>query len=524
MKKKLFLALIIATLFVCIFAISASAITQAEADKYYYDKVYVTADGQHELALYEKSGDTYYPLVWFAYDVLGEDGTTVVETKYVKARYEDISVYSEAPSQGRFNGVYYEYTDENGNQIVLNSSNAVLINMRGVATRTIGSGGQGNGTNITILKFEWSKSGYPSFSSKLEAVYTPLSMVEITGYTPNSVRILDYDRHHGSVTVQRGAFQNSKAKVVFIPGGSTFSGNDQFKDSQLETIIFGAGTKNITISGYTFSGANSLKRIYWLGTKAELDTITVNETSNNGYWNLTHISFENYLLLSDEEKQAGKYLVYETPECFALGHLTESINDCVDKCTICDEIVVNHSEDAELTTTIVYESFGKDGEKVTACQNDGCTYNVTEKLDALVECLGYSAPIDGSDGFTIKYRVNSDAIVNYTTETGKEVSYGLFVVTKASLGDNDVFAEDGTLANGVLTADVTNTDYVILSLKMLGFTKEESKTLDFAIGAYVITEKEEVKEFAYIQAGDVSEGEKYNFTTYEKIISALPNE
>ena len=197
MKKKLFLVVLMVSLFACIFAIGVNAITQAEADEAYYDKVYVTADGTKTLPLYEKVGDTYYPLAWFAYDVLGEDGTTVVETKYVKAHFEDVTCYSEVYSQGRFNGVYYEYTDENGNEMVLNSNHAVLLNLRsGVMSNTMNSNGTQKATNITIKTFEWSKSGYPSFT-KLEAVYMPLSATSVGAYPPSSIRVLDIDRHYG---------------------------------------------------------------------------------------------------------------------------------------------------------------------------------------------------------------------------------------------------------------------------------------------------------------------------------------
>ena len=511
MKKKLFLALIIATLFVCIFAVSASAVTQAEADKYYYDKVYVTADGQHELALYEKSGDTYYPLVWFAYDVLGEDGTTVVETKYVKVRLEDVTCYSYMPGQGRFNGVYYEYTDENGNKMVLNTSNAVLLNLRGVMSKTMRSDGSNQSTNVTLKTFEWTTSyGFPGYTSKLEAIYIPLSATNIS--VPNSVREIGIDRHHGPVTIAKGAFQNSKATVVYIPGGVSLGGNDLFKNSKLETIIFGAGTKNINIQGFSFDGANSLKRIYWLGTKADLDTITVAENNNGGYWKLTHISFENYLLLSDEEKQAGKYLVYETPECFALGHLTEAINDCVGQCTICNETVVNHSKDAELTVNAVYADYAQEGKKVTTCTNAGCTYYAEEELEALIRCDGFSTEEEGT-GIVVGYHVNETAIKTYTELTGKTVKYGLYAATKTALKDNEIIGEDGKPTEGAVKAEV-NEGFIALELKICGIT---DTTALFAMGAYLEISDGVTTEYKYIEDGEPAEGEKYCFVSYDSV-------
>ena len=513
MKKKLFLALVIATLFVCIFALSASAVTQAEADKYYYDKVYVTADGQHELALYDKEGDTYYPLAWFAYDVLGEDGTTVVETKYVKVRFEDVTVYSEEYTQGRFNGVYYEYTDESGNTIVLNSSNAVLLNLRGgVMAKTMNSSGGRKATNITIKTFEWSKGGYPGFS-KLEAVYMPLSATTVGAYPPSSIRVLDIDRHHASLTIGRGTFKGTKIKEIYIPAGSTFDGNDQFHGcSKLETIIFGTGIANINIQGYSFNGANSLKRIYWLGTKEELDTITVASTNNGPYFNLTHISFTEYMQLSEDVKAKGKYLVYETPECFALGHLTEAVNACVGQCTICNETVINHSKNAELTVNAVYADYAQEGKKVTTCTNAGCTYCVEEELEALIRCDGFSTEEEGT-GIVVGYHVNETAIKTYTELTGKTVKYGLYAATKTALKDNEIIGEDGMPTDGAVKAEV-NEGFIALELKICGIT---DTTAMFAMGAYLEISDGVTTEYEYIEDGEPAEGEKYCFVSYDSV-------
>lgn len=517
MKKKLLLLTVLVFALTCIFAISVSAVTQAEADKYYYDKVYVTADGQHELPLYEKSGDTYYPLVWFAYDVLGEDGTTVVETKYVKAHFEDISVYSEAPSQGRFNGVYYEYTDENGNQIVLNSSNAVLINMRGIATKTIGSSGNQNSTNVTLLRIEWSKSGYPSFSSKLEAVYTPLSMLDISGYTPNSVRVLDYDRHHGPVTVQRGAFQNSKATVVYIPGGSTFNGNDQFKDSRVETIIFGAGTENITIQGYTFSGASSLKRVYWLSTKEQFETLTISSTNNGDFPKMTQISFTEYMLLTESEKSTGKYIIFETPECFALGHLDQAINVCVSQCTLCSEKTVKHVDNDSITVSAEFANYLLEGKKVTSCHMEGCSHVSEETLAPLFSSKGYSKDNVNANGIVIDFSINKEAIEEYESLTQKTVTFGLFVALESSLDENNgtVNLKDENVA-GVVKTEMPRNYFAYMGLKLHGFDNEEKQASPFAIGAYTMIDN----EISFVQLNSTDSNVPV-FTTYTEIIANI---
>ncbi len=518
MKKKLLLLTVLVFALTCIFAISVSAVTQAEADKYYYDKGYVTADGQHELPLYEKSGDTYYPLAWFAYDVLGEDGTTVVETKYVKAHFEDVTCYSEVYSQGRFNGVYYEYTDENGNSMVLDSKHALLLNLRGgVMSNTMNSNGTQKATNITIKTFEWSKGGYPSFT-KLEAVYMPLSATSVGAYPPSSVRVLDIDRHHGPLTIVRGTFHSAKITEVYIPGGSSFSENDQFNScSKLETIIFGAGTEGITIKGYTFNGANSLRRIYWLGTKEQLDSITVDETSNGAYFNLTQISFEEYSKLTEEQKQAGKYLVYETPECFALGHLDQAINVCVSQCTICREKTVKHVDNDSITVTAEFANYLLEGKKVTSCHMEGCSHVSEETLAPLFSSKGYSKDNVNANGIVIDFSINKEAIEEYEALTQKTVTFGLFVALESSLDENNgtVNLKDENVA-GVVKTEMPRNYFAYMGLKLHGFDNEEKQASPFAIGAYTMIDN----EISFVQLNSTDSNVPV-FTTYTEIIANI---
>ena len=525
MKKKLFLITTLVLALICVFAISVSAaeITQAEADKYYYDKVYVTADGQHELDLYEKVGDTYYPLVWFSYDILGEDGTTVVETKYVKVRLEDVTCYSEAYSQGRFNGVYYEYTDKSGNTMVLDSSNAVLLNLRsGKMAKTTNWGGTQKSTNVTIEKFEWSKGSYPKFS-KLEAVYIPLSVTSLGGNTivPSSVRVYDIDRNHGALEFPTKAFQHSKIKEIFIPGSATFpsGANSQFQQANLlETVIFGKGFAQ-NIPNYCFQATN-LKKVFFLGTEDELNAITVSTTQNNPYHSLTKKSFAEYMLLSEDEKKDGRYLVYEVPECYALGHLGEVVNACVSQCTICDEIIVNHSKDAELAASAVYANYATVGKKITACQTEGCTYQVEEELEALITSEGFSVPEkkDVATSFSIKYTVNSTAVETYKELAGKEIKYGLFIAIEEYLGDQDIL-EAAKTTNGILVAETPN-NYTVIELKIGGFADDALKTETFAIGAYIVETdlKDETTKVSYIEKEEPAEGKTNAFISFDYIV------
>ena len=66
MKKKITLAVLLVLVLACVFALTAGA-TEVDPNAEYYDKVYTDKNGK-EFPIYEKVGDTYYPLVWFAYE------------------------------------------------------------------------------------------------------------------------------------------------------------------------------------------------------------------------------------------------------------------------------------------------------------------------------------------------------------------------------------------------------------------------------------------------------------------------
>ena len=90
----------------------------------------------------------------------------------------------------------------------------------------------------------------------------------------------------------------------------------------------------------------------------------------------------------------------------------------------------------------------------------------------------------------------------------------MFVATKAGLGENDIF-DEGAKA---ITAEISNDKLIKMEIKLTGFDKDDYKTAPFAMGAYIITEKDEVKEVKYFEQGTPAEGDKYYFTTYQAIV------
>ncbi|MBO4983342.1 MAG: hypothetical protein J6D23_04730, partial [Clostridia bacterium] len=166
---------------------------------------------------------------------------------------------------------------------------------------------------------------------------------------------------------------------------------------------------------------------------------------------------------------------------------------------------------------ISYENYLSEGVKNTVCL-DCDTSPLLTSAPALFTCLGYSAPEDGRGGITIGFTVNNVAIAEYEEITGKTLKYGVFAVLQSRLGDNNVFSKDGTVADGVINAEITNYEFVAFELKIVGFT-DEHKDTKFAMGAYVAVTEGEETEYSYMQVGTPNANEKYCFVSYNDIVN-----
>ena len=165
---------------------------------------------------------------------------------------------------------------------------------------------------------------------------------------------------------------------------------------------------------------------------------------------------------------------------------------------------------------LVYTNYSNEGYYSYKCERCDDVNN-DKSAPALFTCLGYSAPEDGRGGIAIGFTINNVAIKEYKEATGKTLKYGVFAVVKDKLGNNDVFAEDGTVADGVINADIAD-EFVAFELKIEGFT-DKYKATKLAIGAYVAVTEDEATEYFYMQSGTPLENEKYCFVSYNDIVS-----
>ncbi len=173
------------------------------------------------------------------------------------------------------------------------------------------------------------------------------------------------------------------------------------------------------------------------------------------------------------------------------------------------------NNDKAILVGIVYSNYSQNGEKTVNCGN--CGKQAILEAPALFTCLGYSAPEDGRGGIAVGFTVNNVAIAEYEEVTGKTLKYGVFAVLQSKLKDKDVFAEDGTAAEGVISAEITNYQFVAFELKIVGFTDEQKDT-KLAMGAYGAVTDGEKTEYSYMQSGTPNENEKYCFVSYNDIV------
>ena len=334
---------------------------------------------------------------------------------------------------------------------------------------------------------------------------------------------------------------NNCSSLETIVLGANVTGLNAFRDfSDHNSFTYGCNSlkyvylpKTLNISAETHStacymfNAGGNVTFYFNGTYEEAvklqDDIKANVTTcggrNGKITGAEIISLEKYNDLTEIKKS---YIVYDCNTCdmfYDSEHLEDN-NPCVINCDRCNANgVAEENPIHNIGTTITYVSFDTTGIKKIGCANAGCSYGITEETPALFTCLGYSASEGGRGGIVIGFTVNNVAIAEYEEITGKTLKYGVFAVLQKNIGTNDIFGEDGTAAQGVVSAELTNSSFAVFQIKVRGLA-DEQKSIKLAMGAYVAVTDGEATEYSYIQPGTPEEGEKYCFVSYNDIVGA----
>ncbi|MBQ7761565.1 MAG: leucine-rich repeat protein [Clostridia bacterium] len=327
-------------------------------------------------------------------------------------------------------------------------------------------------------------------------------------------------------------FQHTGIESIIIPTTVTKINDTMFKGcNNLTTIYLSNTTTEIANDVFKAESGREpkLEKIFFVGTKAELEALIANtNTSNNAPFldvAATIISYEEYLALEDK---SGKYAVYDYNYCEAYTEGVHTPSDdkisvCVSSCTDCGTSLVEHI-DGNVVTTMVYTSFDKAGTKTSACQNAQCTHNVQETLAPLFINKGYSAQEYANGGISVSFVIDRDAIEAYEAFTGNTLKYGLFAVAEEKLGTNEIMNAQGQTADGVASVEFSSRDYDMFSMRIIGFETDAHKSAQLAIGAYVIEVTADNSSVSYLQASAPATGNTYHFVSFNNLTGYLPTE
>ena len=276
-------------------------------------------------------------------------------------------------------------------------------------------------------------------------------------------------------------FQSAtKLTYIKIPNTVTTIGENAFHGNEKLAFVYIPDT--VTSIADTFTGSQPANAVYiYTGKDASvLSTCTRLAGANV-------ISRDDY---DAATTYTGVNLVVHYSNCLAY-------NNGVHKSIVSTTHVVSYTQPIQIVN------------KCTACE----MMDQTDSIPALFTYKGYSAPETEEGVIGISVVVNTDAIEAYEKLTGETVNYGLFIATEKILGDNDVVDGEGNISEGVYAAQMPSREFSIMTIKINGFNTDAQKAASFAYGAYVI----DGDNVGYIQDGTPSEGEKYAFTSYNKV-------
>ncbi len=424
----------------------------------------------------------------------------------------------------------------------------------GAATVTVSS----TGSNTSLETFNSSVAGAnvifnnSAFDGKTNLKYLVMSNGSAYTFGENSFRKTSIETlifpDEATINFAGGAaFYNATVKYAYF-GKSITNINNKPLDCalNLEKVVIAGATY---VDQYCFcvnaaTAATSLLKVY-----CHSEDISFN---GNAFINRQNFGVELYTIDPDIKSLANcTYKVFNgiphayeegivlAPTCISTG-IAGSTTDCV--CGV-NEVVtytVYTAEGSEEFTTAQREipisdvhvlggafagisyANGYDKEGVREYYCGVCGNVVVEDASDIAapafECVGFSICEKGTNGIVIGYVVNSEIVEELGSLENTAFRYGVFAVSQAKLGENDLFNEQGA-ADGVLYAYTSSQGLSMFEMKVVGFTTDVQKDAKLAIGAFIELTQGEETEYSYIQGDEASEGEKYYFASYNEMVA-----
>ena len=319
----------------------------------------------------------------------------------------------------------------------------------------------------------------------------------------------------GVSSIGSEALRGTKIKSIVIPDTVTSLPNHVFADCKsLEKVVL--PTTLTSVGNYCFEKCTAFTAVWMPSSATTFNTQVFGQIgasrdvkfyfpTSTSLITFASNSNNNDPLMNALNNESDSRLIYNAP--------------LSTKCTV---FLGGHDLSGEGVYGFSGESYVSDFEKVTCCAR-GCGEQITETICApLFENKGYSAAEYEGGGMSIGFKVNKAAILAYEEITGETVNYGVFAVLAEKIGANDIFDSEGKALAGVIAADITDTDFDIFNLKIVGFT-DKQLDIDLAMGAYVGVSKDGATEYAYLQDVTAEKNDKYYFASYNDVKAILDN-
>ena len=259
--------------------------------------------------------------------------------------------------------------------------------------------------------------------------------------------------------------------VTIGSGVTTFGGYDVFNSCpKLTTIYMSAGITGPDLRNI-FYGSDALTTVYFVGTLSELNAFcdALSAVSDNtNFTDLTKISVDAYEALADK---TGSYVIYDYSACVVYNNgIHEEIGEGGNACYLVDcknctyeNKYVGTDATHNMSTVYAYANYFVNGTVSSTCQNNGCIYHTTPKVDnetltPFFKELKYSTKEEGvAFGIYVEYKIDQDAIALYKELSNKTVNYGVMAIMTSNIAGNGPLNKDGsTDAQNVVAANVTN--------------------------------------------------------------------
>lgn len=318
-----------------------------------------------------------------------------------------------------------------------------------------------------------------------------------------------------------------KLQSMVIPASCTLIGVEAFQfarygqELQVFTLYIQSNVNFDTSRYSVFNSSGAKVEFILIGENVTAESFKAANTYSHvtGATVVDYVAGENPWTYVPGQAITSHTIVENYCKTLALtGEHNSEDNPCVINCSVCGLAATKENPEHTYKVTVLYANgYDSTGVKITACTNKGCGHkDAEEELEALIECKGYSAEIDAkkdSKGIVVGYTINQGAITKYYELTGKTVKYGIYAATQETLGEKEIFGENGMPIEGAVKAEV-NEGFVALKLKICEITDLDAK---FAMGAYLEIVGEGGKEYAFIEDGEPLENAKHCFVSYNDL-------